>query len=277
MANAKPTIGFLGLGAMGCHMAQHLQRVGYTVLAFDPQPDRLEASTATGCIAAGSEAAVVDQAEIVMTSLPSSTVLVRVAKAHLIPLLRRGQLVIDLGTTGVAQTRQFAATLAAKGADWVDAPVSGGPGGAERADLRIFVGGTPEGVARSLPILRVLGASERVVVCGPAGSGQLVKGANQLAMGLGAAAYLEALFYAVQGGVDPQVIMQAVGGTEPWRQHFAAVAGQVIQGRSERVDAKLPELPLFLAEAHAQGFSIPLTEALHGFCEGGDQIGRAHV
>lgn len=270
MPDTSPTIGFLGVGAMGGPMARNLQRAGHRVIAFDLRRPQLEACVAAGCSAVDSEAMVVAQAEIVLTSLPSSAVFLGVAEDHLLPNARRDQLFIDLGTTAPAQIRRLADAFAAKGAALVDAPVSGGPNGAERASLHVFVGGDPDAVERSLPVLHILGAPDHVVVCGPSGAGQLVKGVNQLAMGLGAAAALEALSYAVTAGIGPTAILQAVGGDEPWRKHFAGIARQVAEGRGENVFVKFPELPLFLDEAHAQDVCLPLTEALYAFCRKGD-------
>lgn len=266
MPETRPTIGFIGLGAMGGPMARNLQRAGYQVVVFDVRPERREACRASGCVATADEKAVVGQAEIVMTCLPSSAVLVAVAEAHLLPNARPDQVFVDLGTTAVAETRRLGAAMAAKGARLVDAPVSGGPYGAEHATLHVFVGGEAEPVARVLPVLRVLGEPERVVWCGAGGAGQLVKGVNQLAMGLGAAACLEAIAYAARAGVEMAPILQALDGQEPWRRQFAAVARQILEGRADSVDTKFPELHLFLEEAHSQGRALPLTEALYEFC-----------
>ncbi len=266
MPETRPVLGFIGLGAMGGPMARNLQRAGYRVVVFDVRPEPRAACSAAGCIAAADEMAVVEAAEIVMTSLPSSAAFVAVAEAQLEPNARPGQVFADLGTTAVAETRRLGAALAARGASLVDAPVSGGPRGAEQARLHVFVGGAAEPVSRVLPVLRVLGEPERVVWCGASGAGQLVKGVNQLAMGLGAAACLEAIAYAARAGVEMTPILQAMDGQEPWRRQFAAVARQVVEGRADTVDTKFAELHLFLEEAHAQGRALPLTEALYECC-----------
>jgi len=264
-----PTIGFIGLGQMGGPMARNLVQAGYQVTAFDVVAERLAATVADGAVAAQSAAEAVDSGEVVLTSLPSSQVWVQVAEADLLSQARPGQIFIDLGTTTGSETRRLATALDQKGATLIDAPVSGGPAGSTTGTLRIFVGGEAAAVTRCRPILAVLGDPERVVYCGPSGTGQVVKGVNQLAMGLGAAAYLEAIAFGVSAGVDPTAIRQAVGGPDGWRGYFDQLAQRVIDDQAETVWVKFPELPYFLAEADEHHFPAPLTQALFEFLAAG--------
>ncbi|MBI1926060.1 NAD(P)-dependent oxidoreductase [Candidatus Poribacteria bacterium] len=261
-----PSIGFIGLGEMGGRMARNLIGAGYPLIAFDINAERLAACASAGATAADSAADAVKRSEVVMTSLRSSEIFVEVAENHLLPHAREGQMFIDLGTTVAPETRRLAAGFAAKGAALVDAPVSGGPQGAAQGNLRMFVGGDAQVVARCRPILEVLGEPERIVYCGPSGAGQVVKGVNQLAMGLGDAAYMEAIAFGVRAGVSLEAIEKAVGGGGGhWREHFSAIARQIIRGKGGTMVVKFPELPYFLEEAEEQGFEIPLTQALYAF------------
>ena len=263
----RPILGFLGLGSMGGAMARNLLKAGYPLVAYDPKPERLAECVETGAIAGENERMVVEQSQFVLTSLRSSDVFVQVAESHLLPNARVGQVFIDLSTVTPPETRRIAAEFTAKGATLVDAPVSGGPGGAEHGTLRIFVGGEPSVVEQCRPILEVLGNPEHVVYCGPSGAGQIVKGVNQLAMGLGAAAYLESIAFGVLAGIETEAILKVVGGGgEHWREHFAAIACRVAQEEGESVVVKFPELPYFLREAQEQGFELPLTQVLYEFC-----------
>ena len=106
-----------------------------------------------------------------------------------------------------------------------------------------------------------------MVYCGPSGSGQIVKGVNQLAMGLGDAAFMEAMAFGVCAGVDPSAIREAVGMGEGWRGQFDRIAKRIIDGEGGTLVVKYPELPYFLAAAEASMFEIPLTEALYEFCK----------
>ena len=262
-----PSIGFIGLGNMGGRMAKNLYNAGYPVIGYDIDAAKCEALAARGATVGKRTTEVVRNSDVVMTSLRSSDVFCSVAEQHFIRNAREGQVFIDLGTTEVEKTRDIATALDAKGATLIDAPVSGGPHGSETGTLRIFVGGDSAVVEKCRPILEVLGEPKYVVYCGPSGSGQIVKGVNQLAMGLGAAAYMEAMAFGVCAGVDPNAIREAVGMGEGWRGQFDGIAKRIIDGDGKQLVVKYPELPYFLAAAEAAGFEIPLTEALYAFCK----------
>jgi 3-hydroxyisobutyrate dehydrogenase-like beta-hydroxyacid dehydrogenase len=259
-------LGFIGIGAMGGPMARNLLRGGHDLTVFDLDPDRIASLKRDGARAAASAADVCASCDVVMTSLRSSQVFVEVAQESLVPSARSGQLFIDLGTVTPPETRRIAGLLEAKGASLVDAPVSGGPGGAEAGSLYIFVGGREDDVTRAMPLLDILGDPDRVTHCGPSGSGQVVKGVNQLAMGLPQAAFVEAVAFAVLSGVSAEVLPRAVGGESGFRAELQRVAEAVTQGRADDLLVKYPELDYFLAQADAAGFEMPITRALREFC-----------
>ncbi len=265
-----PTIGFIGLGNMGGRMAKNLHNAGYPLIGYDIDAAKCTALAAIGATAGQDTAEVVKNNDVVMTSLRSSDVFCSVAEQHLIPNARDGHVFIDLGTTEVERTREFATAFAERGAALIDAPVSGGPHGSETGTLRIFVGGDAAIVEKCRLILEILGEPKYVVYCGPSGSGQIVKGVNQLAMGLGAAAYMEAMAFGVCAGVDPKAIREVVGMGDGWRGEFDSIAKRIIDGGGETLVVKYPELPYFLAAAEASGFEIPLTKALYEFCKNGN-------
>ena len=260
------TIGFIGLGNMGGRMVKNLHDAGYPLIGYDIDAAKCEALAATGATAGKNTTEVVKGSDVIMTSLRSSDIFCSVAEQHFIPNAREGHVFVDLGTTEVEKTRELATVLAEKGATLIDAPVSGGPHGSETGTLRIFVGGDAAVVEKYRPILEVLGEPEYVVYCGPSGSGQIVKGVNQLAMGLADAAFMEAMAFGVCAGVDPTAIREAVGMGDGWRGHFDRIAKRIIDGEGKTLVVKYPELPYFLAAAEAAGFEIPLTEALYEFC-----------
>jgi 3-hydroxyisobutyrate dehydrogenase-like beta-hydroxyacid dehydrogenase len=116
--------------------------------------------------------------------------------------------------------------------------------------------------------------------CG--GAGQIVKGVNQLGMALISAACMEAVAFGVASGIDAGILGAAVGGENGFRREIADVAAQVVRGRATSYDAKYAELPYFLEQARVAGFKIPLTDALHAFCESGpsqwrDTMNRPYV
>lgn len=270
---SKPPVGFIGVGAMGGPMARHLLAAGYKLTSYDKDPSRLVLVQEAGATSAGSEAEVVAAGEIVCLSLPSSAAFVSVAESVLLPQARAGQVFLDFGTTTPPETRRIAAALAQKGAALFEAPVSGGAGGAERASLRIFAGGDPEVYERVRPLLIAVGGEARLTYCGPSGAGQMVKGVNQLAMGLGAAAYLEAVAFGVRAGISPDIINAAVGGgPEPWRALITGTARAASENRAEEIGVKFRELPYFLEEAEQAGFTLPLTRVLYDFCDAGPRV-----
>ena len=260
-------IGFIGLGNMGGRMAKSLHNAGYPLIGYDIDAAKCASLAATGATAGQDTTEVVKNSDVIMTSLRSSDIFCNVAEQHLIPSARDGHVFIDLGTTEVEKTRDIAMAFAERGATLIDAPVSGGPQGSETGTLRIFVGGDADAVEKCRPILEVLGEPKYVVYCGPSGSGQIVKGVNQLAMGLGDAAFMEAMAFGVRAGVDPTAIREAVGMGDGWRGQFDRIAKRIIDGDGGTLVVKYPELPYFLAAAKASGFEIPLTEVLYEFCK----------
>jgi 3-hydroxyisobutyrate dehydrogenase-like beta-hydroxyacid dehydrogenase len=258
-------LGFIGLGAMGGRMARNLCRADYSVLGYDLDQVRVRECAETGVVEASGPVQIATECDIVLTSVRSSEAWVALMEEHLVPRARGGQTFVDLGTVAPPQTRRVGAALAGKGAALVDAPVSGGPGGAETGTLRIFVGGDAEVFERVRPILEVLGDSARIVHCGPCGAGQVVKGCNQVAMGVADAAYMEALSFGVAQGIDPQAIIQGVGGDEGWRGHFAALATRIAAGHEDGRETKYPELPYYLEESNEQGLEMPLMRALYRY------------
>ena len=190
------TIGFIGLGNMGAPMARNLAEAGHDVTGYDTAtapPD--------GVAAAASAAEAVENAEIVLTMLPDGDIL-RAVAAEVVPAMRAGALLIDCSTVDVDSARAVAARAEEAGLGWLDAPVSGGIGGAEAGRLTFMVGGTPEALRRAMPLLDVMGA--RTVHCGPAGNGQAAKICNNMILGATMVVTCEAFAMAEKLGVDPQ-------------------------------------------------------------------------
>ena len=269
-ATQLPTLGFVGLGNMGSRMARNLLNAGYPLIGYDSVSEKRDALVTAGALAANNAADVAKQSDIVLTSLRSSDVFVDIAENAFLPHARNGHIFIDMGTTEASATRRLAAAFAEKGAPLIDAPVSGGPHGAETGTLRIFVGGEEAAVEKCRQLLEILGEPHYVVYCGPSGAGQIVKGVNQVAMGLGAAAFMEAMAYGVRAGIEPAAIRQAIGMGDGWRGQFDGIAKQILDGKGNTLVVKYPELPYFLVEAAAAGFEMPLTQALYEFCQKGD-------
>ena len=253
-------------------MASTLIKAGRTILGYDISDANLGAAARTGVEPATSSADVASRCDVVLVSLRSSPIFVDVAENDLLPAVSEGSVVVDLGTTEAPETRRLAAAFSANGARLLDVPVSGGPGGSATGTLHMFAGGDEPTFERVRPILDTLGAEGRVVYCGPAGCGQVVKAVNQLAMGLGLAAYVEAMAYGVRSGVSPEAILQAVGGPDGFRAQFANVARSVANSDDPAFYVKFPELGYFLREAEEAGLAAPLTRALFDFLDPAERV-----
>ena len=254
-------IGVIGLGNMGRGIALTLLRDFRDVMVCDIDPDRVVPLVTAGATAADAVSDLARQCDVIITSLPSSTIAIRVLEDDLVPAVTSGTIVIDMGTTIVRETRRVASLLASRDAYLVDAPCSGGPSGTAKGTLYTFVGGDGEAAQKVWPILRLL-SSSRLTYCGPSGAGQITKGVNQLVMGLVNAALVEAVAYGESGGVDPATLLEAIGGTSGFRREFASVASQIAAGQGDRVNFKYSELEYFLDHADEAGFAAPITRSI---------------
>ena len=195
-------IGFIGLGNMGAPMAANLAGGGHDVTGFD-----VAASTPDGVIPAASAADVARGAEVVITMLPDGAILRRVA-AEVIPAMAPGMVLLDCSTVDVDSARAVAAEAEAAGVLPVDAPVSGGMGGAQGGTLTFMAGGPVEAFDRVAPLLDVMG--RKAVHCGPAGAGQSAKICNNMILGATMIVTCEAFALADKLGLDRQAMYDVV-------------------------------------------------------------------
>ncbi|HBM59892.1 MAG TPA: 3-hydroxyisobutyrate dehydrogenase, partial [Citreicella sp.] len=169
-------IAVIGLGHMGAPMAANLVGAGHEVTGFDAA-----GITLAGVSPAPSAAAAATGAEVVLTMLPDGAILRRVA-AEVIPAMTPGAVLLDCSTVDVDSARAVAAQAEAAGLLALDAPVSGGVGGASAGTLTFMVGGSEAGFARARPLFEVMG--QKAVFCGPSGNGQAAKICNNMILGV---------------------------------------------------------------------------------------------
>lgn len=270
MSTPLPRVGLIGLGEMGAPLARSLLAAAYPVIGYDLRSEACAELARDGGTAAVSAEAVVAGADVVITMLPSAEAFVRVADTTLIPSARPGQVFIEMGTSVPDDVRRIAAALEGRGAALADVPVSGGPGGAVNRRLRMFAGGDPAVLARIRPVLEAIGGTETLFPCGAVGMGSVMKGVNQLKMGLGAAIHLEILAFAVREGLDPRLVDTIFGNDRA--MHFGPVPRAVAEDRAQHVGVKFRELPYYIRQARASGQHLPLTETLHAFCDRGERV-----
>lgn len=201
-------IGFIGLGKMGKPMVRRLLAAGYTVHVHNRSPQAVEELVADGAKDAESAAGVAKRADVILTALPTPDTVQRVYE-DVAPAARPDQIYVDHSTVSLELNRSCADLLAKKKAHFLDAPVSGGPGGAQAGTLTVMVGGEQAVFDRALPVFEAFGKNIRL--CGPVGAGQAVKLVNQLLVGIHTAASAEAVVFGKTLGADPQVILDMLG------------------------------------------------------------------
>ncbi|WP_461173379.1 NAD(P)-dependent oxidoreductase [Arthrobacter sp. Z1-9] len=200
-------IGFVGLGNMGGRMATCITSSGRKVLGHDPVESNVTAAGAAPARGAGD---VVDGSDIILLSLPKSTVVEAVMLGHdgVLAHLREGQIVVDLSTSAPASTRMIAGKVAAAGATYLDAGISGGAAAAEKGALVLMVGGDPGELERARPTLELFSA--KIFHTGASGAGHTTKLINNFLNAITLAATAEAMVAGKKAGLDLEVLLDVI-------------------------------------------------------------------
>ena len=197
------TIAFIGLGNMGGPMAANLVKAGHKVVAFDLAAASRDQAEADGAAIAESSVSSVKGADVVITMLPAGKHVFSVWN-EVVPAMGKGALIIDCSTIDVESAKQAHALAAKHGAASVDAPVSGGTGGAKAATLTFMCGGDDGAFAAAKPVLETMG--KKIVHCGGAGAGQAAKICNNMILGISMIAVGEAFVLAEKLGLSHQAL-----------------------------------------------------------------------
>lgn len=197
------SIAFIGLGNMGGPMAGNLVKAGHEVRAFDLVQASKDAAAELGVAIAGSAQEAVADAEIVVTMLPAGKHVLAVW-SDVLPRVKSGALLIDCSTVDVESARKAHGLAGERGCLSLDAPVSGGTGGAKSGTLTFMVGGSEEAFALGEPILKAMG--RRIVHCGAAGNGQAAKICNNMILGISMIGVSEAFVLAEKLGLSHQAL-----------------------------------------------------------------------
>jgi 3-hydroxyisobutyrate dehydrogenase len=204
------TIGFIGLGVMGEPICRNLvKKSGACVIAFDLSPEPLARLKSEGADLAASVAEIIGRSEVLFLCLPSAKHVRAVFEGDgILKNIRSGQIVVDLGTSSVSQTRDFARQLQAKGASWADAPIARTRQAAQDGTLSVMVGATPELYAAIEPLIRCFATD--VTHCGGTGAGQVTKILNNMVLFETVNALAEAVAVAKRNGVDPALLLDTL-------------------------------------------------------------------
>ena len=259
-------IGFIGLGIMGRPMAANLLRAGYQVAVWNRSRPGVDAAVDAGALAAAGPRAVAEASDVLITMVTDSPDVEQVlfGPDPAAEGLGAGDVFIDMSTISPAVTRRLANRLAERGVVVLDAPVSGGEGGAKTGTLAIMVGGEAAVVERCRPILEAMGKT--IVHVGPVGAGQSVKLCNQVAGAIHLLAMSECLVLAQKSGVDPAKMLEAVSSGAAGSWMLSNLAPRVLDrdfapGFTVKLQQK--DLRLALAAADALGLPLPGTALAH--------------
>jgi 2-hydroxy-3-oxopropionate reductase len=254
-------IGFIGLGIMGRPMARHLQDAGYRLFLHDVGPVAPEL-VAGGGVVCKSGHDVADKSDITIIMVPDTPQVEAVlfGENGVAGGLSRGKIVVDMSSISPLATKEFAKKINACGADYLDAPVSGGEVGAKAASLTIMVGGPEKAFNTVKPLFDKMG--KNVTLVGGNGDGQTTKVANQIIVALTIAAVGEALLFASKAGADPALVRKALMGGFASSRILEVHGERMIKRNFEpgfRIELHQKDLNLALEGARTLGLSLPNT------------------
>jgi len=255
-------IGFVGLGIMGKPMALNLIKAGHGLAVYDLRRERAEELATAGAKIAASPREAALGRELVITMLPNSPEVKAavLGSGGVAEGLGRGAVLVDMSSIAPAAAREVCAAVEARGAEMLDAPVSGGEPKAIEGTLAIMVGGKEEVFEKVKAELLCMGSS--AVLCGGIGAGNVTKLANQVIVALNIAAMSEALVLATKAGVDPERVFEAIKGGLAGSAVLNAKAPMALRGDYKpgfRMDLHIKDLQNALDTAHQVGAPIPLT------------------
>ena len=254
------TVAVLGIGLMGFPMARRLCEAGVAVRAWNRSHSKAERLLPFGATVCDSAADAVSSADLVITLLENGAVVEAVLfEPATLDALRAGTLVVDMSSILPAQARDHAARLASRSVQHLDAPVSGGTGGAEEGTLAIMAGGDSAAVERARAVLDLLG---RLTHVGPHGAGQLAKLANQMIVGITIGAVAEALLMCEKGGADMARVRQAITGGFADSRILALHGERMVQRdftKRAAMTVQLKDMRNALHTAQGMGFDAPVT------------------
>jgi 3-hydroxyisobutyrate dehydrogenase len=257
-------VGLIGIGNMGRHYARNLINAGFELHVYSRTSKSLERATSIGAVACKSPKDLASKVKLTLLALPGPKEVeeVTIGDNGIIEGAIKGSLVIDLGTAGVDTVKKVGKELEKKGIDFLDAPVSGGVVGAEKATLTIMVGGKKEVFDRALNVLKVLG--KNIYYVGDLGSGNVVKLLNQLMTATNLVAASEAMVLGVKAGINPrlayEIISKSLGGSAilNYAMPERALKGNFRPGFAIKLMHKDLKLALELAER----LNVPLPTCL---------------
>ena len=254
---------FIGVGIMGVPMVRNLLKAGYPVTVHTRMKSKADPVIADGALWADSPAEAAKDADIVITCVTDTPDVeaVLLGPSGVIESAREGLICIDMSTISPEATQQMAQTLSEKGVVLLDAPISGGEVGAIEAKLSIMVGGPKEIFEQVRPILETMGRT--ITHCGPVGSGQMTKLANQVMVIHTIMSIAEGLAFAEKAGLDLETTHAVTCGGAAYSHSLKVLGAKILTGDMNpafRVDLQLKDLRLVMETAQKIGQPLPGTK-----------------
>jgi 3-hydroxyisobutyrate dehydrogenase len=259
MGGERERIGFIGLGIMGRPMATNLLQAGFSLTVHNRTRTKEKPLAELGAGLVESPAEIAKHSDIVIVMVPDTPDVQEVVAGEkgIAKTVHAGQLVIDMSTISPDAEREMAVALEAKGCDLLDAPVTGGDVGAQKATLTIMVGGKRSAFERALPILQVMGKSIHHV--GPIGAGQSLKLCNQILCAVNMMGLCEALLLARRAEIDLDQFVEVLGGGAGGSWQLANLGPKIVKHQFDPgFMIRLMQKDLSLAQALAGRLSVPL-------------------
>lgn len=258
-------VGFIGLGIMGKPMAKNVLKEGYELMVFDFNKAAVAEVVAAGAKEGATGKEVAEFAEVVITMLPNSPNVKAAlfSENGIASGLTAGKTIIDMSSISPVASREFAATLAESGVEFLDAPVSGGEPGAIAGTIAIMVGGKKEVFDTYYDLMMTMGSSATYV--GEVGAGNVTKLANQMIVAINIAAVSEAFALATKAGVDPQLVFEAIKGGLAGSTVMNQKAPKILSRNFDpgfRIELHMKDLQNTLDTAHEINVSVPFTSQL---------------
>jgi 3-hydroxyisobutyrate dehydrogenase-like beta-hydroxyacid dehydrogenase len=273
MRAGRQAVGLIGVGLLGAALAERLTGGGFDVLGYDVAPGRREALARLGGRAAASAAEVLAACPRVVLSLPGEDVVASVLGAAAASL-RAGQVLVDTTTGAPQAAERLGADLEGRGADYLDAAVSGSSAQVRRGEATLLVGGPAAAFARCRDLFACLARSAHHV--GPCGSGARMKLVTNLVLGLNRAALAEGLAFAGALGLDAGQALALLRDSAAYSRVMEGKGEKMVRGDFEpqaRLAQHLRDVRLILAQAAAAGLPLPLSEAHRRLLEAAEAAG----
>jgi 3-hydroxyisobutyrate dehydrogenase len=262
MDNVHPQstrLGWIGTGVMGRSMCGHLLQAGYRVAVYNRSAEKIRDLVNSGAVACSNPMQVAEQSDVVfsMVGFPTDVEQVLLGERGVLAGLRAGGVMVDMTTSKPGLAKRIAEQAAAKNIHSLDAPVSGGDIGAREARLSIMVGGDQDTFEALVPLWKLMGTN--FVYQGPAGSGQHTKLVNQILIASGMVGMCEALLYAQQSGLDPELVLKSVSSGAAGSWALSNLAPRILKGDFAPgffVDHIVKDLQIAVEEAEKLGLSL---------------------